>query len=303
MDLDKHLENLRSCEYLPEEDLFEICEKVKEIVIEENNVQAIQSPVTICGDIHGQFYDLMELFRIGGEVGDTNYVFLGDYIDRGYYSLETFTLLMVLKVKYPNQIFLLRGNHESRQITQAYGFYDECFQKYGSANAWKYCTEVFDYLALGAIIDGTVLCLHGGLSPEIRTIEQIRRIDRMEEIPQEGGFCDLVWSDPENIDGWKQSPRGAGWLFGKNIANSFMQQNHLSLICRAHQLVQEGWKYSFEEEKVVTIWSAPNYFYRSGNVASILELNDKLTRKFIVFTEVPNEERVFPSTVSMPMFL
>eukprot|EP01155_Anaeramoeba_flamelloides_P012652 Anaeramoba_flamelloidesa332969_25.p1 GENE.a332969_25~~a332969_25.p1 ORF type:complete len:304 (-),score=42.85 a332969_25:93-1004(-) len=303
MDLDKHLENLRSCEYLPEEDLFEICEKVKEIVIEENNVQAIQSPVTICGDIHGQFYDLMELFRKGGQVGDTNYVFLGDYIDRGYYSLETFTLLMVLKVKYPNQIFLLRGNHESRQITQAYGFYDECFQKYGSSNAWKYCTEVFDYLTLGAIIDGTVLCLHGGLSPEIRTIEQIRRIDRMEEIPQEGGFCDLVWSDPENIDGWKQSPRGAGWLFGKNIANSFMQQNRLSLICRAHQLVQEGWKYSFEEEKVVTIWSAPNYFYRSGNVASILELNDKLTRKFIVFTEVPNEERVFPSTVSMPMFL
>ncbi|KAJ3431992.1 serine/threonine-protein phosphatase [Anaeramoeba flamelloides] len=303
MDLDKYLENLRSCKYLPEEDLFEICEKVKEIVIEENNVQAIQSPVTICGDIHGQFYDLMELFRKGGQVGDTNYVFLGDYIDRGYYSLETFTLLMVLKVKYPNQIFLLRGNHESRQITQAYGFYDECFQKYGSSNAWKYCTEVFDYLTLGAIIDGTVLCLHGGLSPEIRTIEQIRRIDRMEEIPQEGGFCDLVWSDPENIDGWKQSPRGAGWLFGKNIANSFMQQNRLSLICRAHQLVQEGWKYSFEEEKVVTIWSAPNYFYRSGNVASILELNDKLTRKFIVFNEVPNEERVFPSTVSMPMFL
>ncbi|KAJ6248778.1 serine/threonine-protein phosphatase [Anaeramoeba flamelloides] len=252
MDIDKYLETLKKCTYLPEHQLKQLCEKVKELLIEENNVQPVQSPVTICGDIHGQFYDLLELFRTGGEVGDTNYIFLGDYVDRGYYSLETFTYLMALKVK----------NHESRQITQVYGFYEECLQKYGNPNPWRYCTQVFDYFTLSAIIDQTILCIHGGLSPEIRTIDQIRSINRMDEVPHEGAFCDLVWSDPEEIEGWATSPRGAGWLFGKKVTNEFNNINDLSLICRAHQIVQEGYRYSYGEENLVTIWSAPNYFYR-----------------------------------------
>ena len=217
-----------------------LCDIVCDLLLEESNVQPVSTPVTVCGDIHGQFYDLEKLFQTGGAVPDTNYVFLGDFVDRGYYSLETFTRLLTLKAKWPDRITLLRGNHESRQITQVYGFYDECHTKYGNANAWRYCCRVFDLLTVAALIDEQVLCVHGGLSPDIRTLDHIRLIDRNQEVPHKGAFCDLVWSDPEEVDAWAVSPRGAGWLFGANVTNDFMHTNHLKLICRAHQLVHEG---------------------------------------------------------------
>ena len=144
--VDRWLEILNEGKCLPEDDLFLLCEQVKGLLMEENNVQPVSAPVIICGDIHGQFYDLQELFRVGGPIPDYSYIFMGDYVDRGYNSVETFELLLALKVKYPHCITLLRGNHESRQITQVYGFYDECVRKYGNANPWKYCTDVFDYL-------------------------------------------------------------------------------------------------------------------------------------------------------------
>lgn len=278
-------------------------QKVKELLLEESNVQPVAAPVTICGDIHGQFYDLLELFRIGGEIPLTNYIFMGDFVDRGYYSLETFTLLLALKARWPDKITLLRGNHESRQITQVYGFYDECQQKYGNANAWKYCTQVFDYLTLAALVDGKVLCVHGGLSPDIRTIDQIRTIPRNQEIPHEGAFCDLMWSDPEEIETWQISPRGAGWLFGSKVTEEFTRVNGLELICRAHQLVQEGYKYMFPKKNLVTVWSAPNYCYRCGNVASILELDENLNRDFKIFNAVPDNERMVPARTTMSYFV
>lgn len=328
-----------------------LCETVKECLMEESNIQPVSAPVTVCGDIHGQFYDLLELFNVAGGMpgevdernmalkaeqarlesakspsrvssgsagaisaadiepptqisdpkvrrkmkrryqrdsaytsaasndgseptgedeeesrgrirsrslgqdddddyeegedsedsgvgvrspgasrsksksatdyanGKQNFIFLGDFVDRGYFSLETFTLLMCLKAKFPDKITLVRGNHESRQITQVYGFYEECQQKYGNASVWKSCCQVFDFLALAAIIDGKVLCVHGGLSPEIRTLDQIRVVARAQEIPHEGAFCDLVWSDPEEVDTWAVSPRGAGWLFGDKVSS------------------------------------------------------------------------------------
>ena len=332
----------------------------------------MDAPVTICGDIHGQFHDLMELFRVGGDVPDTNYLFMGDFVDRGFYSLESFLLLLCLKVRYPDRITLLRGNHESRQITTVNGFYDECIRKYGSANVWRYCCEVFDYLALGAVVlgasselepsgpspmmndatqstlamenggletevlnsrgevtmstyrgrqrsssdastdsrnispprdistvpgqtplrsgppgtgasgngaastasrTGAILCVHGGLSPLIDTVDKIRLIDRKQEVPHEGAMCDLLWSDPDEIDGWGLSPRGAGFLFGGDIVKQFNYKNDLSLVARAHQLVMEGYKEMFDGG-IVTVWSAPNYCYRCGNVAAILELGE-----------------------------
>jgi diadenosine tetraphosphatase ApaH/serine/threonine PP2A family protein phosphatase len=277
-------------------------------------------------------------------------------VDRGFYSLESFLLLLCLKVRYPDRMTLIRGNHESRQITTVYGFYDECLRKYGSANVWRYCCEVFDYLALGAIVlgastqlepsrqpvtgthsrsstqeiienieievldsggiplhqyrrdaragalsspakdsspssktgppgtgasgwsrgttgstSGAVLCVHGGLSPLIDTVDKIRLLDRKQEVPHEGAMCDLLWSDPDEIDGWGLSPRGAGFLFGADIVKSFNHKNDLSMIARAHQLVMEGFKEMFDSS-IVTVWSAPNYCYRCGNVAAILEV-------------------------------
>ncbi|KAH9803997.1 serine/threonine-protein phosphatase [Citrus sinensis] len=147
-DLDRQIEQLKKCEPLKESEVKALCLKAMEILVEESNVQRI------CGDIHGQFYDMKELFKVGGDCPKTNYLFLGDFVDRGFYSVETFLLLLALKVtvRYPDRITLIRGNHESRQITQVYGFYDECLRKYGSVNVWRYCTDIFDYLRFEQLI-------------------------------------------------------------------------------------------------------------------------------------------------------
>ncbi|XP_014230551.1 serine/threonine-protein phosphatase 6 catalytic subunit [Trichogramma pretiosum] len=301
-ELDSWIEIAKECKYLPENDLKKLCDLVCDILLEESNIQPVSTPVTVCGDIHGQFYDLEELFRNGGQVPDTNYIFMGDFVDRGYYSLETLTRLLTLKAKYPDRITLLRGNHESRQITHVYGFYDECLNKYGNSNPWKYCCRVFDLLTIAALIDDQILCVHGGLSPLINTLDQIRIIERKQEIPHKGAFCDLVWSDPDEVDTWTVSPRGAGWLFGATITDKFMHINDLKLICRAHQLVNEGYKYMFDD-KLVTVWSAPNYCYRCGNIASILQFDSCDERTPVLFEAVPKNERVIPPTVTTPYFL
>lgn len=134
-----------------------------------------------------------------------------------YRSLTPSESCCLLAPRWPDRVTLLRGNHESRQITQVYGFYDECQHKYGNANVWKSCCQVFDYLNLAAIIDGRILAVHGGLSPDVRTLDQIRIIARAQEVPHEGAFCDLMWSDPDDVEGWAVSPRGAGWLFGGRV--------------------------------------------------------------------------------------
>ncbi|KAK9435104.1 serine/threonine-protein phosphatase PP2A catalytic subunit [Metarhizium brunneum] len=248
--------------------------------------QWYKCPVTVCGDIHGQFHDLMELFKIGGPNPDTNYLFMGDYVDRGYYSVETVTLLVALKIRYPQRITILRGNHESRQITQVYGFYDECLRKYGNANVWKYFTDLFDYLPLTALIDNQIFCLHGGLSPSIDTLDNIRALDRIQEVPHEGPMCDLLWSDPDDRCGWGISPRGAGYTFGQDISEAFNHNNGLTLIARAHQLVMEGYNWS-QDRNVVTIFSAPNYCYRCGNQAAIMEIDEHLKYTFLQFDPCP----------------
>lgn len=283
--LDKWVAQLKEGKALGENELKQLCDVVKDVLIEQSNVQAVRAPATVCGDIHGQFYDLMKLFSIGGEVPKTNYVFLGDFVDRGHHSVETFQLLLCLKARYPAHITLIRGNHEARQITQVYGFYDECMRKYGNANPWRMCTEVFDLFSLAAIIEGRVFCVHGGLSPELSTVDELQQIDRVQEPPQDGPFADLLWSDPEEVDGWSTNPRGAGYLFGGKVVDEFNHNNGLELICRAHQLVMEGYKYMFDQRNLVTVWSAPNYCYRSGNVASVLSFSGSLEREFHVFTE------------------
>ncbi|WOH02087.1 hypothetical protein DCAR_0521475 [Daucus carota subsp. sativus] len=206
----------------------------------------------------------------------------------------------LLFVRYPDRITLIRGNHESRQITQVYGFYDECLRKYGSANVWRYCTDIFDYLSLSALIENKIFSVHGGLSPSISTLDQIRTIFRKQEVPHDGAMCELLWSDPEDtVDGWGLSPRGAGFLFGGSVVNAFNRTNNIDYICRAHQLVMEGYKWMFNNQ-IVTVWSAPNYCYRCGNVAAILELDENLNKKFRVFEAAPQESRGAPARKPPP---
>lgn len=162
---------------------------------------------------------------------------------------------------------------------------------------WRYCTNIFDYLALAAIIDNKIFCVHGGLSPSINTLDEIRSIERKQEVPHDGAMCDLMWSDPDESPGWSVSPRGAGYLFGGDIVEKFNRENKIDLICRAHQLVMEGYKSMFNDT-LVTVWSAPNYCYRCGNVAAILELDENLETNFKKFEAAPPEVRAEPGTAS-----
>jgi serine/threonine-protein phosphatase 4 catalytic subunit len=301
-DLDRQIELLKRCELIKEEEVVLLCHKAREILCEESNVQRVDPPVTICGDVHGQFYDVRELFKIGEDCPKTQYLFLGDFVDRGLYSVETFLLLLALKVRYPDRITLIRGNHESRQITQVYGFYDECLKKFSSVAVWRLCTEIFDLLALAAIVGGTLFAVHGGLSPSITTLDEIRNIDRKQEVPHDGGMCDLLWSDPDEDTGlWGVSQRGAGYLFGNEATAKWNETNKLSCIARAHQLVNEGYKYMFDEA-LVTVWSAPNYCYRCGNVAAIMEVDVNMKRSFKIFEAAPQEMRGTPTKITPPVY-
>ncbi|KAJ2429214.1 Serine/threonine-protein phosphatase PP2A catalytic subunit [Coemansia sp. RSA 2524] len=301
--LDSWIEQLFECKQLSEVSVKNLCAKAsvtytevawqpltyaKEVLVQESNVQPVRCPVT--------------LFKIGGNSPDTNYLFMGDYVDRGYYSVETVTLLVAMKIRYPERITILRGNHESRQITQVYGFYDECLRKYGSAEVWKYFTNLFDYLPLTALIEDQIFCLHGGLSPSIDTLDHIRSLDRVQEVPHEGPMCDLLWSDPDDRCGWGISPRGAGYTFGQDISEAFNHNNGLTLIARAHQLVMEGYNWS-QEKNVVTIFSAPNYSYRCVKQAAIMEIDENMKYTFLQFDPAPRRAEPHVSRKTPDYFL
>ena len=302
---EKWYSQLKEGKILPESDLKELCSKVKEILIEESNIIITSAPVIICGDLHGQFYDLLELFKTsGGPPPDQKFIFLGDYIDRGSNSLETMELLICLKCLYPDKTILIRGNHESRNISFVYGFYDEINRKYGNSQPWKLFNEIFDLMPLCAVIDKNIFCVHGGLSPLITTVDQIRLINRKGEIPHEGVICDLLWSDPtDENETWVFNSRGCGWMFGYKVVNEFNQINGVELICRAHQLAGEGIKYWFKDKNLVTIWSCPNYCYRCGNKAGIIKLDKNKQRTSITFDSVPKSKESATIKTLVPYFL
>ncbi|KAJ2724932.1 putative serine/threonine protein phosphatase [Coemansia sp. Cherry 401B] len=288
LDVDSCISRLYAGQLLDEWEVTQICEQTHVLLAAEPNVVPISAPVTVVGDVHGQFFDLLEIFQIGGPPPSTNYLFLGDYVDRGHHSVETISLLCALKLRYPQRIHLLRGNHESRNITRTYGFYAECQTKYGSAQAWRAFTDLFDALALAVIIDDSIFCVHGGLSPSIVHVDQLRALDRFGEIPHEGALADLVWSDPGDDDtpGFARSQRGAGFTFGARVVDRFLHANGMAHVLRAHQLCMEGYVVLFND-RLSTVWSAPNYCYRCGNVASVLYVDPYLQRDFVTFDAAP----------------
>ena len=188
------------------------------------------------GDIHGQYSDLLRLFEYGGYPPEANYLFLGDYVDRGKQSIETICLLLAYKIKYPENFFLLRGNHECASINRIYGFFDECKRRF-NVRIWKIFTECFNCLPVAALIDDKILCMHGGLSPELKNMDQIRSIARPVDVPDHGLLCDLLWSDPDKeIEGWGENDRGVSYTFGADKVAEFLQKHDLDLVCRAHQV-------------------------------------------------------------------
>ena len=247
--IDSILDELWACKLPKGEDAKYLLEMGQKVLIQEPNVLRINGPITVCGDIHGQFYDLLELFSIGGHPPEQNFLFLGDYVDRGFYSTETFFLLLALKVRYPTKMYLIRGNHESGQVTQDYGFKEEVERKYqNEPNMYDLCLEAFNALPLAAIIDNEIFCVHGGLSKDLVNIQQIEEIDRNMEPPEYGLFSDILWSDPDDkVTGYQESQRGAGYIFGGDACEKFLNDNGLKFMCRAHQVAQEGFVNWFDK--------------------------------------------------------
>jgi serine/threonine-protein phosphatase PP1 catalytic subunit len=272
---------------LKEEELKFLIDKSLPIIREQKMLIELEAPLHVCGDIHGQYYDLLRIFEHCGYPGEHNYLFLGDYVDRGKQSLETISLLLCYKIKYPDKVTLLRGNHESSVTNRIYGFYDECKRRY-NVRIWKSFTELFNYLPVAAIIDDKILCMHGGLSPELKNIQSISDISRPTDIPDTGLLCDLLWSDPDkDVVEYDENDRGVSVIFGEKIVQDFNKKNDLDLIIRAHQVVDDGYEF-FAQRQLITIFSAPNYCGEFDNSAGIMIIDESLTCSLKVLRPVEN---------------
>ena len=273
---------------LSEAEIRQLCVNARQIFLSQPNLLEVRAPVRVCGDIHGQYQDLLRLFEYGGYPPSATYLFLGDYVDRGKQSLETICLLLAYKIRYPDKIFLLRGNHEDAKINRIYGFYDECKRRF-NVRLWKIFTECFNCLPVAALIDGKILCMHGGLSPELENLDQIKELQRPTDIPDNGLLCDLLWSDPDaRIEGWAESDRGVSCTFGADKVIEFLDKNELDLICRGHQVVEDGYEF-FAKRKLVTIFSAPNYGGEFDNAGALLSVDEGLVCSFEILKPVDNK--------------
>ena len=267
---------------IADETISYVCETAKKLIMAQPCLLELSCPMKVVGDIHGQFSDLIRLFQIGGYPPDTNYLFLGDYVDRGRMGLETTLLLLCYKIKYPENFFLLRGNHECSAINRIYGFYDECRSR-ASIKSWKIFNELFDCLPYAAIISDKIFCIHGGLSPDMLQVDQINAIERPSEVPDCGMVCDFLWSDPDVVtSGWGENERGVSYTFGGDVVRQFCQEFDFDLVVRAHQVVENGYEFLDGSRRLVTVFSAPNYCGEFNNAGALMIVNENLMCSFQV---------------------
>lgn len=265
-----------------------ILAKSRSIFMQQPTLLKLVPSVKIVGDIHGQFHDLIRIFNSCGYPPYTNYLFLGDYVDRGHKSLETILLLLCYKIKYPENFFMLRGNHESANITKIYGFYDECKRRLpiisGSHKLWKSFVDVFNTLPIAATINDKIFCIHGGLSPDLKNMRQIEQIQRPTDIPDKGLLADLLWSDPDPqvrtfSSNWPKNDRGVSYCFGRKHVDEFLSTFNMDLIVRGHMVVEDGYEF-FNKRKLVTVFLAPNYCGEFNNYGAVMNVDKNLCCSF-----------------------
>lgn len=274
---------------LRENEIKGLCLAARSIFLTQPMLLELEAPVKVLGDIHGQYEDLLQFFDYGGYPPDSNYLFLGDYVDKGRKSLEVICLLLAYKVKYPENFFLLRGNHEASNINRSYGFYDECKRRF-NLKIWKTFNSCFDCMPVAAIIEDKIFCCHGGISRELQSLEQIRRIPRPTDIPTYGILCDLLWADPDrDVKGYTESDRGVSFLFGANALSAFLNKFQLDLVCRGHQVVEDGYEF-FAKRKLVTVFSAKNYCGEFDNPGALMTVDKDLMCSFMVLKPEPRKK-------------
>ncbi|EJW88132.1 serine/threonine protein phosphatase [Wuchereria bancrofti] len=212
-------------------EIASLCHKAREIFMAQPSLIEIDPPVRICGDTHGQYGDLLRIFSRGGFPPLANYLFLGDYVDRGHQNLETIILLFCYKVKFPNNFFLLRGNHECANVNRVYGFYEECMRRFNSVNLWQIFQDTFQCMPLTALVGERILCMHGGISPQLKSLQQLREIKRPVDITSPSLEMDLLWADPViGISGFQMNMRGASFGFGADILAALCKELNIDMV-------------------------------------------------------------------------
>ncbi|KAI9354036.1 Metallo-dependent phosphatase-like protein [Pilaira anomala] len=286
-----HRNNIGRHVCITQPEMIAICRYAYDIFLGQPTLLELNPGVKIVGDIHGQFYDLIRLFQMSGFPPSSNYLFLGDYVDRGMYSLETILLLLCFKIKFPENFFLLRGNHECADVTRVYGFYDECKRR-SSVKIWKHFVDVFNTMPIAGLIGNRIFCVHGGLSPSMESMNQISLIQRPIEIPEYGLLNDLLWSDPsEESPDWSENDRGVSVCFGRKNVDDFLNKFDLDLVCRAHMVVEDGYEF-FNQRKLVTVFSAPNYCGEFDNYGAVMTISKDLLCSFELLP--PAEQTISP---------
>jgi len=256
-----------------------VCTAAREVFLSQPALIELSPPVKIVGDVHGQYTDLIRMFEMCGFPPNSNFLFLGDYVDRGKQSLETILLLLCYKLRYPENFFLLRGNHECANVTRVYGFYDECKRRC-NVKVWKTFVDTFNTLPIAAIVAGKIFCVHGGLSPSLSHMDDIRNIARPTDVPDYGLLNDLLWSDPADMEAdWEANERGVSYCFGKKVIMEFLQKHDFDLVCRAHMVVEDGYEF-FNERILVTVFSAPNYCGEFDNWGAVMSVSGELLCSF-----------------------
>uniref|UniRef100_A0A7E4UR68 Serine/threonine-protein phosphatase n=1 Tax=Panagrellus redivivus TaxID=6233 RepID=A0A7E4UR68_PANRE len=263
-----------------ESELLTLCIRARDVFMSQPMLIEIDGPVRVCGDLHGQYGDLLRIFAQGGFPPRCNYLFLGDYVDRGIQNLETISLLLCYKVKYPINFFLLRGNHECSVVNRVYGFLAECNRRFKSQKLWQAFQDVFNCMPLTALIGERILCMHGGLSPQLTAIDQLRNISRPIDPCGAGMEIDLLWADPvPGMKGFQANRRGTSFGFGEDVLAEKCKELNLDLVARAHQVVQDGYEF-FGNRKLVTIFSAPHYCGQFDNAAAVMVVDANLQCHF-----------------------
>eukprot|EP00598_Pedospumella_elongata_P006227 CAMPEP_0184983522 /NCGR_PEP_ID=MMETSP1098-20130426/12696_1 /TAXON_ID=89044 /ORGANISM="Spumella elongata, Strain CCAP 955/1" /LENGTH=305 /DNA_ID=CAMNT_0027507349 /DNA_START=169 /DNA_END=1086 /DNA_ORIENTATION=- len=276
---------------LSEDLIVKLVRAAREIFLQQPMLLEVRAPINICGDTHGQYSDMLRLFEIGGFPPESNYIFLGDYVDRAKQSIEVITLALCYKIKYPESFFLLRGNHECASLNRIYGFYDECKRRY-SVKLWRIFADCFNCMPVAAVVEDKILCMHGGLSPDLDHLSQVFDIPRPTDVPDEGLLCDLLWADPDqNVMGWGYNARGVSYTFGHDIISDFLARHGLDLICRAHQVVEDGYEFQANRQ-LLTIFSAPNYCGEFDNAGAIMVVNSDLVCSFKILRPLSHKARI-----------